>query len=246
MTNGTNARPRGPGRTRSRPAVDRVRDGVGADTWTLSPTDLTFLWDECPSCFYNKVVLKQPRPRAPFPKVFGRIDRAMKDFYLGEEAEVVVPGTLPGVIGRANQWVKSGPIALPGCSAACCIRGRVDVLVDCDDGTTGVVDFKTSEPGTDHLEKYARQLHAYAWALERPAAGTALTVSTLGLLCFEPTAFLGVGAAGALTGDVVWIPVERDDAAFSAFLSDVGSVLEAPEPPAPAPNCAWCNLASAA
>ena len=116
--------------------------------WTLSPTDLTFLWDECPRCFYNKVALGRPRPRAPFPRVFGLIDRAMKDFYLGARAETLVPGMAPGVIVDGDRWVKTAPIVPPGASSSLVIRGRVDVLVACDDGTTAVVEFKTAAPGT--------------------------------------------------------------------------------------------------
>jgi len=43
--------------------------------WFLSPTDLSFLWQECPRCLYRKVVLGQPRPRAPFPALASRGDR---------------------------------------------------------------------------------------------------------------------------------------------------------------------------
>lgn len=31
----------------------------------LSPSDLTFLWDECPRCFYLKHILGIMRPAAP-------------------------------------------------------------------------------------------------------------------------------------------------------------------------------------
>src|SRR5580698_8346615 len=56
-------------------------------TRVLAPSDFAFLWDECPRCFYNKVVLNRGRPRSPFPNVFGAIDRAMKLFFLGGRAE---------------------------------------------------------------------------------------------------------------------------------------------------------------
>jgi len=244
MAKGTEPRPRERGWTASRRGADRVPEGAGAATWALSPTDLTFLGDECPRCFYNKVVLKQPRPRAPFPRVFGLIDRAMKDFFLGQRTEGLVPGMAPGVIGGGDRWVKSAPIVPPGCTSGCCIRGRVDVLVDYDDGTTGVVDFKTSELGPAAIEKYMRQLHAYAIALEHPASGPARAVSALGLLCFEPDAFEAGGVRAALHGGLEWIEVDRDDKAFLGFLSQVVSVrdaVEAPAPaPAPAPNCPWC------
>jgi len=225
--------------------VDRVPAVAEATTWTLSPTDLTFLWDECPRCFYKKVALGKPRPRAPFPKVFGLIDRAMKDFYQGERAEVAVPGMPLGVIGGADRWVKSAPIVFPGVTGAIVIRGRVDVLVDCDDGTVAVVDFKTGGGRAD-LEKYAPQLHAYALALESPARGSASSVSALGLLCFSPDRFETNGQDAAVTGGLSWTEVPLDCPAFTSFLSRVLALLDEPEAPPPSFDCRWCRPADGA
>ena len=158
---------------------------------SLAPSDFAFLWDECPRCFYLKVVRKQPRPRMPFPKVFGTIDRAMKAFYLGRHTEVVAPGMPAGVIDQTDRWVRSVGLTLPGGSVVSEIRGSLDALVQCDDGTLAVVDFKTAEPKADHAATYSRQLHAYALALEQPCSGPAATVSALGLLCFLPDVFGG-------------------------------------------------------
>jgi hypothetical protein len=221
--------------------VIRPQQGLGAPiTWALSPSDFAFLWDECQRCFFNKVVLKQPRPRAPFPGVFTRIDQAMKAFYLGERADALVSAMPPGVIGGGDRWVKSEPIVPPGAATGCLIRGRVDVLVAGDDGSTAVIDFKTAEPSPANLEKYSRQLHAYALALERPASGPATMVSALGLLCFLPTSFAAVRETATLHGDLRWIEVERDDEAFFDFLAGVLVVLERASAPLPSGSCPWC------
>jgi len=178
--------------------------------------------------------------------VFGLIDRAMKDFYLGERAEVFVPGMPPGVIGGANRWVKSAPIVPLGRASACVIRGRVDVLVDCDDGMTAVVDFKTGEPGLAVVEKYSRQLHAYALALEHPAKGSATTVSALGLLCFSPDRFETHGQEAAVTGGLSWTEAPLDRQAFMSFLGRVLALLDEPEAPPPSIDCPWCRRADGA
>lgn len=210
--------------------------------WALSPSDFAFLWNECPRCFYLKVARKQPRPRSPFPSVFGRIDRAMKDHYLGERVEAVAEGMLAGVIGGGDRWVKSAPLLISGGSSTCLIRGRVDVLIDCDDGTKGVIDFKTVDPKSDHLAIYGRQLHAYAMALEHPAAGKPEIVSSLGLLCFIPDFFDAKDGEAGLFGPVQWIEVPRDDEGFERFLAEVVSVLEQDAPPPASPSCLWCRL----
>jgi len=57
----------------------------------LSPSDLTFLWDECPRCFYLKVVLGINRPPTAFPKIFGRIDLLMKRLFSGADTADLTP-----------------------------------------------------------------------------------------------------------------------------------------------------------
>ncbi len=44
------------------------------DAIKLSPSDLTFLWDECPRCFYLKVTGRLSRPSTAFPSIFSSID----------------------------------------------------------------------------------------------------------------------------------------------------------------------------
>ena len=209
--------------------------------WTLAPTDLTFLWNECPRCFYRKVALGQPRPRAPFPGVFSAIDRAMKDALIGRRAEALGLGAPAGLIGSPDRWVRSDPIKVAGGSTSVVFGGRLDALVAYDDGSDGVVDFKTSLPGQAHVPLYGRQLHAYTWALERPASGQPSEVRALGLLCFTPGRFVIGRSGAALRGALRWVEVPRDDVAFERFLAGVVRTLEAPEPPAPAVGCGWCR-----
>jgi PD-(D/E)XK nuclease superfamily len=218
-----------------------VREGQTAP-WAISPSDIAFLWDDCPRCFYRKVARRQPRPRSPFPSVFGKIDRAMKEHYLGERSEIVAEGMPPGIVGGGDRWVKSAPLLPPGGATTCVIRGRVDVLIDCDDGTKGIVDFKTTLPKADHLAIYGRQLHAYAMALEHPAGGRSETVSSLGLLCFLPDSFEAEQGTAGLFGPVQWVEVPRDDEAFVLFLAEVVSVLDQDDPPPADPSCPWCGL----
>ena len=60
-------------------------------SWKLSPSDLTFLWDECPRCFYLKVVNGFNRPSLPMPKIFTRIDLIMKGYYAGKPSSALSP-----------------------------------------------------------------------------------------------------------------------------------------------------------
>jgi hypothetical protein len=155
----------------------------------------------------------------------------MKQFHLGQRAEDLAVGAPKGSITSADCWVRSAPITIPGCPSSCVILGRVDALVACDDGTIGVIDFKTTEPKQPHVPTYGRQLHAYALALEHPASGPPTEVGSLGLLCFSPCEFEARGPKGALLGDLEWIDIPRNDEAFQAFLIQVISVLKQAEPP---------------
>jgi PD-(D/E)XK nuclease superfamily len=157
--------------------------------------------------------------------------------------EKLAPGAPRGVIQHGERWVESRPLVLPACSSCCFIRGKFDTAARLDDQSHGIFDFKTCERKAEHLPLYARQLHAYAHAVEHPAPGrlSLSPVSTLGLLVFEPSRF-DHGASGevALEASLTWIEIPRDDEWFLDFLSGVVSVLEQPFPPDAAPSCEWC------
>ena len=65
----------------------------------------------------------------------------------------------------------SKAISISGRSSTCYFRDRLDTLLKLDDGAYSVVDFKTLKRKSEHIPLYARQLHAYALALEKPAPG---------------------------------------------------------------------------
>ncbi len=115
------------------------------ENWKLSPSDLTFLWDECPRCFYLKVRHNFRRPAMPFPKIFSRIDLLMKDIYLGYSTKKISSDLPEGKDHHDGRWVTSEPIRL-GRSNACYIQGIFDTVVRFEDGSYGEVDFKTRKP----------------------------------------------------------------------------------------------------
>lgn len=215
----------------------------------LSPSDFGFLWDECKRCFWLKVAKGFDRPSAPFPKIFNVIDKAMKDSLQHIPAGRWAPGTPGGTYHAADGWVQSKPITLPGRTSSCFIRGIFDTVLALDGGGYAVVDFKTSTIRDNNVKKYARQLHAYAFALERSrgtAAELALApVTALGLLVWEPRSFAPAERGADLAGDLAWLPVERDDDGFVRFLDEVLGVLDLPEPPPPGRDCGFCRFRDA-
>jgi hypothetical protein len=210
----------------------------------LSPSDLTFLWDECPRCFYLKHIHRINRPAAPFPSIFGAIDRLMKAHYAGRSTSDINPDLPPGRISVSEKWLESLPISLPGHHLSCFLRGKFDALIHFEDGSHGVIDFKTSEPKASQIPFYSRQLHAYAYALEHPTPGKLglSPITCLGLLVEAPHATLSATTHEISFNFVsTWLEVPVSREGFLDFIDQVLSLLELPEPPPPGEKCAYCQ-----
>lgn len=211
--------------------------------FTISPSDCTFLWSSCQRCFWLKVRAKFKRPAGAFPRVFGAIDTAMKDFYAAKRTDEIDPSLPPGQISFSGRRVQSKGLALDGHIGMLRIVGNIDTAASFDEGGHGVVDFKTALPSEKHVPFYWRQLSCYALALENPGRGSLRLdpILRMGLLCVEPIGMTGKGKELALECDATYLDVPRDDDAFEVFLDQVLSVLEKENPPDPAPDCDYCR-----
>ncbi len=175
--------------------------------------------------------------------IFSAIAGRQKVFYADKRTEEFCPQLPPGIVLYGEKWVQSQPI---GSSAyhSCFIKGKFDAVVKFDDGSYGVIDFKTASPSDEKAEMYGRQLHAYSYALENPSDGALhLTpISKLGLIFFEPDIFEQQSLERQIfSGRVVWIEVARNDEAFRGFISEVMQVLVMETPPKASSDCAWCQ-----
>jgi hypothetical protein len=136
---------------------------------------------------------------------------------------------------------------VPGAKDLCYIKGRFDCVVKFDDGTFGIIDFKTSKPSQDKSAMYGRQLQAYTYALENPEDGnTHLSpVTKLGLLYLTPDTYEQIDFENqAFKGKVAWVEVERNDEKFVDFLKEVMAIVSEDKPPMSAANCGWCKYRS--
>jgi hypothetical protein len=216
--------------------------------WKLSPSDFAFLWEECKRCFYLKVVHGFNRPHSPMPKIFTKIDLLMKDFFANKPVSEIIPELPSGVVMDGEGWVESTPILIKEHNCSLYLKGKFDTTLSFDDGTYGVIDFKTSESKSDHIALYSRQLHAYAYALENPAPGKlGLTpISRMGLLCVEPNKMVRTESERySYEGKATWLECPKDMGSFMSFLVEVGGVLQRQEPPESNPTCQWCKYRDA-
>jgi hypothetical protein len=217
--------------------------------WTISPSDLTFLWDECPRCFYLKYRQDFRRPASAFPKIFGTIDLLMKDIYLDQSTRKMSPDLPEGKAIMSGRWVTSEPIGHTDIGSTAALRGIFDTLVQFEDGNYGVIDFKTTRANESHVAFYSRQLHAYAYALEHPAPGAlrCSPISRMGLLCFDPNGMEESPPARlSLHGPATWLEIPLDMPAFLEFMGAVLALLDSPEPPPPDEKCGFCAYREAA
>ncbi len=212
--------------------------------YKLSPSDLTYLYDGCKFCFWLKVKLNISQPSMQMPGIFSVIATKQKEFYANKRTEEFCPELPPGVVIYNEQWVQSKVISFND-RHGCFIRGRFDCVVKFDDNSYGVIDFKTASPSDKKVEMYARQLNAYAYALENPDNNSSLNlapITKLGLIFFEPISFEQLSLdRQSFVGSVKWVEVKRDDKQFLEFVKGAMEVLVMERPPEPANDCPWCK-----
>ena len=212
--------------------------------YKLSPSDLTFLYGGCKRCFYQKVVNGITQPSIPLPSIFSQIAALLKDHYDGKPNSELHADIPSGKVSLGEKYVRSDIIQLPNHSATCYINGRFDIVLSFNDGSYGVIDFKTSNPSSESSYLYSRQLHAYAYALEHPAPGklSLSPVTKLGLLYFYPDSVNQQSIERlAYEAEITWVEIQKDEQGFLKFIDGVLSVLELPEPPEHLASCQWCN-----
>lgn len=210
-------------------------------TWTLSPSEFGFLWQECRRCYYLKVTQKYNRP-GTFPKIFQAIDAQMRACFDGKRTEEVLPQLPPGKLDCTDQRVQSIPIRSPNRDSSLQIRGKLDALIHFDDGSVAVVDFKTTSVSGRNVETYTRQLSAYAYALEHPAEGylALKPIKRLGLLIFEPRSFSSQANTASFSGSLSWVEIPFSHDIFLKFMDEVATVLDLESHPPVTEGCIWC------
>ena len=214
------------------------------ECFKLSPSDFAFLYQECHRCYYLKVKYGVSRPRTPMATIYKQAEGAIVNRLRTNELSSVVLGAPRAQLTCGERWVRSQPIRFTDHPSTCFISGKFDLIAALGDGGYAVPDIKMSKVKDPYLEKYARQLHSYAFALEHAERGSLSLspVQRLGLIVFEPESFAHGGPGnGALRGPLNWIELQRDDKSFTEFLCDVVCMLEQAVPPEPSPDCPWCK-----
>lgn len=205
----------------------------------ISPSDLTFGLSTCKRCLWIKYWHKVILPGA-FPLV-GTFSSLQENAFRGVATQEIDPSLRPGRVTKLAEWVKSKPLAINGELTRWRILGKYDLVAENNDGTVALIDCKVSDNSRDSGEFYSPQLEAYAYAMEKPAAGKALSVATMGLLVWNPNKVIGNDNMTYGFGVTQsYVPVPRDEEKFLSVIGDFISVLEGPLPES-GPTCTTCN-----
>ncbi len=202
----------------------------------LSPSDFAYLYEECKLCYYLKIKHGIYQPSMPMPGVFSAINTRLQGNLVGKNLKALSDNLPDGLVVNQEGWVESK--AVPGTEVF--IKGKYDLLVKKGDGSYILVDLKISQPAEDKIEKYKTQLGAYKFALENPAHGDPIKLSSLGLLIFYPNETSFKNGDAILTFPPKWLEIPIDDKGFVSFAKKVNNLLTG-ETPSENPSCRWCR-----
>ena len=204
----------------------------------LSPSNLNYEDRRCDRCF-AEAANGEAWPQGPFPGSFAKLDSQQRRYFTDRPTSDVDPGLPPGTLHNGGR-VQSAPHAISGVDFT--IRGSMDALLRFDDGSVGVVDFKSSTASPQLGDAYRPQLAAYQWALRKPASGDPETVSVAGILVFAPEEMVDTERGRAYLVSSTWIPVEIEDGWFERFLERLVPLVESPSQAPTRSGCEWCLL----
>jgi hypothetical protein len=220
-------------------------------TYYISPSDVTFLWSDCPRCFYLKVTQGIRRPNTPMPQIFNHIDRLMKNLYVNKNLKTFSDDFPDAIYKYPDQWVQSKPIVLKNKDVEIVFRGKIDGLLEYIETNAqgekvfNITDLKTTQVNDNTTPMYGISLHMYAYCLENAAQGefSVKNVDHLSLIVFEPNSYTHeYGEEPSLNGIHHFIEFEKDMNGFKDWMNVIFKVITKDTPPDATEQCGFCKL----
>lgn len=78
--------------------------------YKVSPSELTYLFEDCKYCFSLKIKHNITQPSMPMPGIFSAIAGKQKEFYNNKKTEEFCPSLPSGIVAYGEKWVQSIPI----------------------------------------------------------------------------------------------------------------------------------------
>jgi hypothetical protein len=217
----------------------------------LSPSALTFSWDNCHRCLwleYNH----QLRVPATMPLV-GELAEMQESYFFSASGlaagnPILTTSMHPDIpLGKVishGGWVQSTPIKINGEDSHLDIRGKYDLLIEFENGTYGVIDCKMQANESNKSKFYSPQLEAYAYALENPVKGEPKQVSVLGIYAWsldKPWGDVNHGFGYRVKSS--WYPIDRNPLALEERLTNFIMMVNGDMPEAKS-SCKQCSYIS--
>jgi hypothetical protein len=218
--------------------AERISPMVTKREVRLSPSNLNYEDRRCDRCF-AEATNGESWPQRPFAGIFAKLDSQQRRYFTDRSTSDIDPTLPPGTLHNGGR-VQSAPHTIGGVDFT--IRGSMDALLRFDNGSVGVVDFKSSTASPQLGDAYRPQLAAYQWALSRPASGDPEEVSVAGLLVFAPESMVDTEQGRAYLVSTTWIPVEIEDGWFENFLGRIAPLIQEPKEAPSKTDCEWCSL----
>ena len=207
---------------------------------TISPSDLTFSWNDCKRCFWLKYRFGIVAS-GMMPGLVTSLSSRQEKWYKGKTSHHFST-TLPvGQVDSTGLKVQSAPITVNGAPSPFSLVGKYDFLLRYDHGTYGVIDTKIVGKNNGKGDFYWPQLAAYDYILANPASGEPREVETLGLMVWAVGEVNYDGSSDpSISFPAAYEPIARDLSKFDAFIAEVVQVLLG-EIPASGSKCGNCS-----
>ena len=208
---------------------------------TISPSDLTFSWNDCKRCFWLKY-RHGISASGMMPGLVTSLSNRQEKWYKDKSSQDFSPTLPAGVVDSTGLKVQSSPISVDGKESPLSLIGKYDFLLRYEDGTYGIIDTKIVGKNNGKGDFYWPQLAAYDYILANPASGEARKVETLGLMVWAVGEVAYDGSTDPMISfPTAYEPVERDPDRFKGFIEGVARLLlgDMPKSGAKCGNCSY-------
>jgi hypothetical protein len=221
------------------------------DPFLLAPSELDYKPVKCTRCYYLEKIKKIKLMNFP-PPVFSNFDVVQQAYFKDKNTSALTSHLPPGRIMQKEE--------MPGRVVSTTLKdnkgrefilgGRPDVVIEFDDKSYGIIDFKTTNIKSDKAESYRYQLEAYRYIFSYPGSikkgptPKLSPITHMGVLQFEPKSISDNKENNcSLNLEMSYSKLEQNDKKFFTRIEMILDILELKDPPPINENCTDCMFA---
>ena len=217
----------------------------------LSPSSLDFQINKCHRCFYLSKKLGIQTNNFP-PPVFNQLDLIQKKFFTDKDTSFISEKLPKGRFLQDNELPKkiSSSLLKDNKERNFKLVGIPDLVIEFEDKTYGIIDFKTTKISERKADFYKFQLEAYATIFEKPGEINSIKtpllspITKLAILQFDPFKMENKNGMNCnFIFDIGY--VELENRIYQNLINRVTlalDILQMNEPPVINENCNDCTF----